>query len=211
MCNKAVPPDGNEEAVFAALSYPRKLLLLFLTFARIAALVVGGGLAILPVVEETFARKYKLLTEEDLLDMAVLVQSVPGIIAGNAAAFVGMRVAGYPGVLVSILGVAFPSVTVITIIAMLFPGLQVENPFLQGAFTGVKACITGLIAVSAFRLGKKVLTKGYFEITSFAFCLFLLIWFKMNPAWIVLLSIISGLLYSFLLQGRLKKAQKEAK
>lgn len=204
-------PEGKGNEPFSSLSYPRKLLLLFLTFARIAALVVGGGLAILPVVEETFARKYKLLTEEDLLDMAVLVQSVPGIIAGNAAAFVGMRVAGFPGVVVSLLGVAFPSVTVITIIAMLFPGLQTDNPYLQGAFTGVKACITGLIAVSAFRLGKKVLSRGYFEILSFALCLFLLIWFKMNPAWIVLLSIFLGLFYSFLLQGRLKKAEKEGK
>lgn len=211
MGSKENTQEGGEGAPFTSLSYSRKLLLLFLTFARIAALVVGGGLAILPVVEETFAKKYKLLTEEDLLDMAVLVQSVPGIIAGNAAAFVGMRVAGYPGVLVSILGVAFPSVTVITIIAMLFPGLQVENPYLQGAFTGVKACITGLIAVSAFRLGKKVLAKGYFEIISFAVCLFLLIWFKMNPAWIVLLSIVLGLLYSFLLKRRLEKAQKEVK
>ena len=205
---ESIPGRGSADGGISSLSYPGKLLLLFLTFARIAALVVGGGLAILPVVEETFARKHKLLTEEDLLDMAVLVQSVPGIIAGNAAAFVGMRVAGFPGVVVSILGAALPSITVITIIAILFPGLQAENPYLQGAFTGVKACITGLIAVTAFKLGKKVLTKGYFELITFGISFFLLIYFRLNPAWIVLFSMAAGLFYCYGLSKRFRKETK---
>ena len=62
-------------------SYWKKLWLLFYTFAKIAALVVGGGYAILPVVEETFSRKNKLISSEELLDMMALVQTIPGIIA----------------------------------------------------------------------------------------------------------------------------------
>ena len=63
----------------------KKLWLLFFTFARISALVLGGGLAMLPVIEETFVNKKKLLTREELLDVVALTQTVPGIIAANAA------------------------------------------------------------------------------------------------------------------------------
>ena len=78
-------------------SYWKKLWLLFYTFAKIAALVVGGGYAILPVVEETFSRKNKLISSEELLDMMALVQTIPGIIAANSAIYVGMKVAGIGG------------------------------------------------------------------------------------------------------------------
>ena len=77
------------------IPYWKKLWVLFYTFAKIAALVVGGGYAILPVVEETFSKKNNWLTSEELLDMMGLVQTVPGIIACNSAIYVGRRVAGF--------------------------------------------------------------------------------------------------------------------
>ena len=100
-------------------SYWKKLWLLFYTFAKIAALVVGGGYAILPVVEETFSRKNKLISSEELLDMMALVQTIPGIIAANSAIYVGMKIAGIGGVLAAVFGVCLPSVTIIVIIAAL--------------------------------------------------------------------------------------------
>jgi Chromate transport protein ChrA len=89
-------------------SYWKRLWLLFFTFAKIAALVVGGGYAILPVVEETFTRKSKLISSEELLDMMALVQTIPGIIAANSAVYVGMKVAGFGGVLAAVSASAFP-------------------------------------------------------------------------------------------------------
>lgn len=207
MMNEELKKQETEEAgIGFAANMPlwKKLWLLFFTFAKIAALVVGGGLAILPVVEETFSKKYKLLTAEDLLDMAALVQTVPGIIAGNAAAFVGMKVAGYPGVIAAVIGVIFPSVTVIIIIAAFFPGLKAENPYILGAFTGVKACITGLIIVTAWKLAVKTL-KGAYEAVSFAVFLILMLFFKVNAAYIILLSIPVGFIYSWILLARVKK------
>ena len=70
------------------LSFPRRLWLLFFTFAKIAALVVGGGLAMLPVIEETFSVRKKLLTKDEILDMVTLTQTVPGIIAANSAVYI---------------------------------------------------------------------------------------------------------------------------
>lgn len=198
----------KEEIFCANLPLWKKLFLLFFTFAKIAALVVGGGLAILPVVEETFSKKYKLLSSEDLLDMAALVQTVPGIIAGNAAAFVGMKVAGYPGVIAAVIGVILPSVTVITLIAAFFPGLKAENPYVLGAFAGVKACITGLIIVTAIKLFAKTV-KGAYEGIAFALYLILLLFFKVNAAYVIILSIPVGFVYSSFLLCRIKKNKGE--
>ncbi|MBO5760165.1 MAG: chromate transporter [Lentisphaeria bacterium] len=202
--------DGEKETFCTVLPLWKKLFLLFFTFAKIAALVVGGGLAILPVVEETFSRKYKLLSSEDLLDMAALVQTVPGIIAGNAAAFVGMKVAGYPGVIASVIGVILPSVTVITLIAAFFPGLKAENPYVLGAFAGVKACITGLIIVTALKLFSKTV-KGVYEGLAFAIYLIVMLFFKVNAAYVILSSIPVGFLYSWFLVVRMKKDRGEEK
>ncbi|MBR2904660.1 MAG: chromate transporter [Lentisphaeria bacterium] len=196
------PPAG--EKALTALPLWKRLWLLFFTFAKIAALVVGGGLAILPVVEETFSKKYKLLSQEDLLDMAALVQTVPGLIAGNSAAFVGMRVAGFPGVIAAVTGVILPSVTVITVIAIFFPGLKAGNPYVLGAFTGVKACITGLIIVTAWKLAVKTL-KGAYEGICFAVFLIAMLFFKINAAYIILFSIPVGFFYSFYLLKRTEK------
>lgn len=200
---------AGKEMAWNHLPLWKRLWLLFFTFAKIAALVVGGGLAILPVVEETFSKKYKFLSQEDLLDMAALVQTVPGIIAGNAAAFVGMRVAGYPGVVAAVTGVILPSVAVITIIAAFFPGLKAENPYILGAFAGVKACITGLIIVTAIKLAGKTL-KGVYEIVAFAVFLVLVLVCKVNAAYVILLSIPVGFIYSWILLKRAEETKNEA-
>ena len=184
-------------------SYRKRLWLLFYTFARIAALVVGGGYAILPVVEETFVRKHKLLSEEELLDMMALVQTVPGIIAANSAVYIGMKVAGIGGVLAAVSGVCLPSVTIIIVIAAFFPHLDPKDPYLLGAFAGVRACITGLIIITALRLAKKTV-QGWFEVLAVSAFLLLAL-FKLNPVYIILLSMPLGAIYSFWCAYRLKR------
>ena len=189
------------------ISYGKKLWLLFYTFAKIAALVVGGGYAILPVVEETFSRKNKLISSEELLDMMALVQTIPGIIAANSAIYVGMKIAGIGGVLAAVFGVCLPSVTVIIIIAAFFPHLKPENPYLLGAFVGVRACITGLIIVTAVRLAKKTI-QGWFEIICVAAFLILAL-FKLNPVYIIVLSMPLGILYTLYCTWRIKRCNEE--
>lgn len=176
-------------------SYWRKLWFLFFTFAKIAALVVGGGLAILPVVEETFSRKNKWITQEELLEMMALVQTIPGIIACNSAVYVGMKIAGIGGMLAAAFGVCLPSVTIILVIAAFFPHLQPSNPYLLGAFAGVRACITGLILVTAFRFAKKTFA-GWFEVTITILALLLLL-LKINPVYIILGAMPLGVVYAY--------------
>lgn len=178
------------------IPYWKKLWILFFTFAKIAALVVGGGYAILPVVEETFSRKYRWLSSEELLEMMGLVQTVPGIIACNAAIYVGRRIAGFGGILAAAFGVCLPSVLIILAIAAFFPDLNPENPWLLGAFRGVRACVTALVAVTAVRMTKKVL-KSWFEYAVTPAALILVLFLKADPIYVILGAVPPGILFIF--------------
>ena len=173
--------------------YISNLWLLFRTFAKIAALVVGGGLAMLPVIEETFVNRKKILTSEELLDMIALTQTVPGIIAVNSAVYTGWKVAGIAGAFCAVLGVITPSFIVILCIAVLFPDLNPENIYIKGAFAGVRAAITGMIAVTAFntlKKGVKSVTDGVIVFLAFCACAI----FKFNPAYVICSAMPVGLL-----------------
>ena len=104
-----------------------KVWLLFYTFAKIALLVVGGGLAMLPVIEEVFVKKKKLITEDELLDMVAMTQTMPGIVAVNSAIYIGMKVAGYVGAIAAAFGAILPSFLIILTIAIFFPNLNPHN------------------------------------------------------------------------------------
>lgn len=177
-------------------SYPQRLWILFSTFARIGALVVGGGYAILPVAEEIFGKKYHWLSEEELLDMTGLVQTVPGIIACNSAMYIGMRVAGVGGALAAAFGVCLPSVTVIMIIAAFFPDLNPANPYLLGAFRGVRACLTALVLATGLRMAKKVL-KSWFEVV-LAVAALILVQLKVSPVYVILGAMPLGIVFAVL-------------
>lgn len=139
----------------------QKLLTLFTTFFKMALFTVGGGYAMLPVMEEEFVKRKKWVKEEDIVDVLAIVQSVPGIIAVNAAVFVGNRVAGFAGGLAAGIGVVAPSYVIIVIIAACMSTLG-HVDLIEKAFTGVRAGVCALILLAAISLGKKVM-KGKFE------------------------------------------------
>ena len=192
------------------IPYWKKLWILFFTFAKIATLVVGGGYAILPVVEESFSKKNNWLTSEELLDMMGLVQTVPGIIACNAAIYVGRRVAGIGGILAAAFGVCLPSVLIILTIAMFFPDLNPENPWLLGAFRGVRACVTALVTMTAFRMSKKVLKSG-FEYAVAAVAFVLVLFLKVEPVYVILGAIPFGILMVWYQRKRPSEAEGDGK
>lgn len=175
------------------LSLLQKLWLLYFTFAKIAALVVGGGLAMLPVIEETFVDRKKLINKDELLDMVTITQTIPGIIAANSAIYIGMKVAGLIGAVAALLGAITPSFVVIVIIAWRFPELSPDNPYLLGAFAGVRAGVTSLIAVTAWKLAKKSVSALVEAVVVSIF--FILALCKVHPALLVISGMLFGLAY----------------
>ena len=188
------------------MSTPKRLLLLYCSFFRITALVVGGGLAMLPVIEEIFVVKRKLLTREELLDMTALTQTVPGIIAVNSAVYIGMKVAGVPGALAAVAGAFPPPFTVILIIASLFPRLDPHNRYLLGAFAGIRACVTGMILVTGTRMFRRTV-KNRLE-CAVVLIFFVLAILKVSPALLILAAIPFGWCYVWWQTRRLEQAGK---
>lgn len=175
------------------MSFPKRLWLLFFTFFKIALFVIGGGLAMLPVIEQTFSQKHKYLKQEDILDMILLTQTVPGLIAVNAALYVGRKVAGLTGAVFSVIGVILPSVLMIISIAAFFPDLNFKNETIIQTFSAVRACVTGVLIATAFRLIRQIVRTKKEALFVCIFCILLIA--RFNPIFVIIASMPIGCLF----------------
>ena len=187
-------PDSDVCHPLAVLPRGRVLWLLFFNFLKIATFVVGGGYAIILAAENIFIRKLGWLKDGELLDMLAIIQTIPGLTAGNVAIYVGYRAAGKLGALVALTGVALPSFTIITFVAMGFSRLPMGNPFVQGAFIGVRSALAGLTLAALLRLWKKIMLAPFPYLVAF-FCFAGVIFGHLNPAWLLLGAMILGVVY----------------
>ncbi len=128
-------------------------LKLFATFARIGACTFGGGYAMLPILQREIVEKYGWATDEELTDYYAIGQCTPGIIAVNTATFVGHKTAGILGGILATLGLVFPSLVIICIIAAFLQNFA-ELTLVQHAFAGIRACVCVLILNSVLKLRK---------------------------------------------------------
>ncbi len=183
-----------------------RLGILFVTFFKIALFVIGGGLAMLPVIEQTFTRKHKWLTQDDVLDMVILTQTVPGLIAVNAAIYVGNKVAGLLGAFISVIGVILPSVLIIMTVAAFFPDLSSENPYIAQAFSAIRACVTGVLIATAIRLIRKIVHTKWDAIIVVV-CTILLV-SQVNPIYVIFGAMPVGYAYVWYERRQLEKQQR---
>ncbi len=138
----------------------KTLIKMFVAFAKVGCLTFGGGYAMLPMLQKEIVEKNKWATEEELIDYFAIGQCTPGIIAVNTATFVGFKAAGVIGGIVATLGLVFPSLVIIMIIAAFirnFTDLEV----VQNALKGIQVCVCALILDAVIRLGKKSLSDKY--------------------------------------------------
>ena len=142
----------------------KELWTLFLTFCRIGGLTFGGGYAMLPMLQKEVVEKYGWATEEELMDYYAVGQCTPGIIAVNTATFVGQKTAGISGGIIATLGVVFPSLIIITIIAAFIQNFA-HLAIVQNAFAGIRVCVCVLIFNAVVKLWKKsVIDKPTFAV-----------------------------------------------
>ena len=127
---------------------------LFLTFARISASCFGGGYAMLPFFQQELVEKKGWLTHEELLDLHAIAQCTPGVISVNTATFCGYRTRGISGALAATAGLLTPPILIVLIISAFF-WTYAENPVVQHALTGVRACVCALIINSTVKLYRK--------------------------------------------------------
>ena len=131
----------------------KELLDLFFTFARIGGLTFGGGYAMLPMLQKEVVEKRGWATNEELMDYYAIGQCTPGIIAVNTATFIGNKTRGVIGGIVATLGVVFPSLVIITIIAAFISNFA-DLAVVKNAFAGIRVCVFVLILNAVVKLGK---------------------------------------------------------
>ena len=132
-----------------------ELLQLFLSFFQIGLFSIGGGYAMVPLIQRELV-SHGWLTVQDVTDVVAISQMTPGPFAINAATFVGMRMGGVPGAVLGTLGVTLPSIIICVVIARFFFGFQ-KHPTVQGALYGIRPVTAALIASAAWSMATAVL------------------------------------------------------
>ncbi len=133
---------------------------LFFTFAKVGVCTFGGGYAMLPILQREVVDRKGWATEEELADYYAIGQCTPGVIAVNTATFIGHKYRGVPGGIVATLGVVFPSLVIITLIAAFLSNFA-HIPAVQHALAGINAAVVALIAVSVLKLGRSTLRSPF--------------------------------------------------
>lgn len=126
---------------------------LFLTFAKVGVCTFGGGYAMLPILQREIVEKRGWATEDQLADYYAVGQCTPGVIAVNTATFVGSNLAGTAGGVIATLGLVFPSIVIILVIAAFLQNFM-DVPWVVHAFNGVRAGVVALILSSVIKLFK---------------------------------------------------------
>ena len=138
----------------------KDMLELFLTFAKVGVMTFGGGYAMLPILQREVVENKGWATEEELADYFAIGQCTPGVIAVNTATFIGRKKDGVLGGIVATLGVVFPSLVIISLLAGVITQFS-ELVWVKNAFAGIRVCVCVLIFNAVWKLGKKAIVDKW--------------------------------------------------
>lgn len=133
---------------------------LFLTFARIGCFTLGGGYAMISLIEDACVEKKQWITHDDMMNVTVLAESTPGPIAINCATFVGYRQGGLKGAAVSTIGMVLPSFLIIFLISCFLDNF-LKISWVHNAFSGIKLAVGILILDAGITMLKKMKKKAF--------------------------------------------------
>ncbi len=174
--------------------------ILFATFFRIGTFTIGGGYAMLPLIDREFVTRRKWVTEEEMVDIIAVVQSLPGIISVNASIFIGYQVAGILGALIATIGLIISPMIIIALFAYLYINLQ-DSIYLQGLFIGVRSGVAALILLAGIKLGRKVI-KDWISLLFAVVSLAAVLFFQIHAALVIVSAAFAGLILFGLLRVR---------
>ena len=185
------------------------LLELFIVFLKLGTFTIGGGIAMLPLLQNSMINEKKWFTEEEFVDMIAVCQGLPGVVAVNMATYVGFKKKGLLGSLVATLGVLIPSFIIILIIAGSLNAIG-DSKIVAGAMAGFRAAALGLVLVSVFQLGKTVFKDKLtvaLAIVSFA----MITVFKINTAYVILLFLAYGVATAYYAKKKIESKGGQGK
>ena len=166
---------------------------LFRTFFKIGIFTLGGGYAMIPLIEEEVVNRHRWVSKEEMLDLIAIAQSCPGVFAINIAIFIGYKLHKTQGAIATAFGTALPSFLIILAIAIFFAAFK-DNPIIAALFRGIRPAVVALIAVPTFRMAQSAKigwTNCWIPIVS-AIAIWLL---GVSPIYIILIAGLGGYLY----------------
>lgn len=175
---------------------------LFGVFAKIGAFTIGGGYAMIPLIQNEIVRR-KWLEEDEFTELIALAQTAPGLLAVNIAIFTGFRLRGVKGSVTATLASILPSFTIILLIAMLFSGFQ-DNEYVIRIFKGIRPVVVALILVPMIEMARKSDDKWWKWLITAA-VLGLVSFLRVSPIYILLSVIVIFLAIGVYRDGRAKK------
>ena len=181
-----------------------KYVQVFFEFFKIGLFAIGGGPATIPFLME-LSEKTGWYTMEELTNMIAISESTPGPVGLNMATYVGFKTLGPFGGLISTIGLTFPSVVVIILIAKFLNNFK-ENPYVKNAFWGIRPAVTALILSAVIGICKVSLftvsdggmepLAGSIVICVIAFCLLQIKKLKkLHPAVWILGAAVLGVIF----------------
>jgi chromate transporter len=162
----------------------------FTSFFKIGIFTLGGGYAMIPMIEEEVVNKKGWVSKDEMLDLIAIAQSCPGVFAINIAIFIGYKLRKIRGAVATSLGTALPSFLIILAIAMFFQQFE-DNRVVAAMFRGIRPAVVALIAVPTFNLGKQAKLNKFtiwIPIVS-ALAIWLL---GVSPIWVIIVAGVGG-------------------
>ena len=170
----------------------RELWTLFITFAKVGVMTFGGGYAMLPILQREVVENKDWATDEELTDYFAIGQCTPGIIAVNTATFIGQKQKGFWGGIAATLGVVFPSIVIITLLAGVIDAFS-HLVWVQHAFGGIRVCVCVLIFNAVIKLWKSAV-KDKWALGVFLCVLAASLLLNLSPVVYVLFAALAGIL-----------------
>ena len=165
---------------------------MFWTFAKMGVMTFGGGMAMLPILQREVVENKKWVTEEELVDYYAIGQCTPGIIAVNTSTFVGHKRRGAAGGIAATLGMVFPSLVIISILAGLIQNFA-HLAWVQNSFAGIQVCVCVLIFNATVKLLKKSVVDKKTAVIFIAVLMGGLL-LDISPVWFVIAAAVIGIL-----------------
>ena len=178
---------------------------IFLVFSKIGAFTIGGGYAMIPIIQAELTRR-KWIDEDELPDIIAIAQSAPGVLGVNVAVFTGYKLRGVKGSFAAALGCILPSFFIMLAIAMLFSGYQ-DNPFVIRIFSGIRPAVIALILVPMINMARKN-NKTWWAWLISILTLLLVSFLNVSPIYILAVVLVIGTSITMYNQNRHKEAGK---
>ena len=167
---------------------------IFWSFIKVGAFTIGGGYAMIPLMQRELVTRHGWLSDEDFMDEVALSQAMPGVFAVNMASMTGYRLRGVRGAVVATVGNVLMPIVFILALAVFFRTFR-DNPVVERIFMGLRPAVVALVAAPVFTMARSA--KVTWSNVLIPVVSALLIWlFGVSPIVVVLAAALLGYIYS---------------